>query len=522
MDSGKAVKSIAFIIIFSIGTKLLGFLREILIASKFGAGNDADTFFIAVAAVNILAIGLKRTISTTLIPVLSIAGEKEGSIGKAKHVNNMVNVFILAGTVVVVIGIIITPLLARVIAVGFTGDQHDLLVRLIRIGLPVIVFSCVVGVFRGYLQSESKFREFAFTDIPFNLTYILYLLFLSHIFGIEGLMVAGVIAVILQLLIQVPGIKSIGYKYKSKVDIGDSYIKHMFSLMPPVLIMTAMNDINKIVDRSLASTLVEGSVSALSYGHRLESMIMGIFITSITTVVFPIMSKEAARDNIDGLKTILKTGVNTITLITVPATVGMIVLSRPIVEIAFMRGAFDQTAAEMTIGALIFYSIGILGLSIRTILSRVYYSIHDTRTPMLNSFISVALNIVFNLVLIRYLGHMGLALGTSLAATITTIIMLFDLNKKLGKLDYRSMVSCLLKSFASSAIMGLAAYIAFNFIGVRLSSNFYMQVISLFLTISIGIVVYLLLIKQLKVEEFNWLYKSVVRKVRREITSRKD
>lgn len=521
-DSRKTVNSVVYIIFFSIGAKILGFLREILIASKFGAGFETDTFFIALSIVSLGAMGLKRAISTTLIPILSVVAEKEGKSGKCKHVSNVLNIFMLISALMVIIGILLAPQIASLVAIGFKGSQQDFLVKLIRIGLPAIIFSCMVGIFRGFLQSESKFKEYAVSNLPFNLTYIFYLIVLSGYFGIEGLMVASVIAIVFQVFIQIPGLIKSGYRYSKGILLNDIYVGKMIELMPPVIVMTVMSDINVVIDKTLASTLAAGSVSALNYGNKLESLIIGVFISSITTVIYPIMSKEAARDNIKGLKIELRKGFNSIILITVPATVALIILAEPIVVLAFKRGAFDFKAVQLTIGALVFYSLGIVGLSTRTLLSRVYYSIQDTKSPMINSLISVVLNIAFNLILIRPMGHMGLALGTSLAATITTIYMLFDLNKKVGSLDIASYLKCFVKSASASLIMGVLIYSIFKILNSVTSGTWFTDFLILSTTGLVGLIVYLSLIHMLKVEEFNWLYKSVVQKIKVKISIRKN
>ena len=169
----------------------------------------------------------------------------------------------------------------------------------------------------------------------------------------------------------------------------------------PVLLGSAVRQINGVVDKTLASELIEGSISALTYAQRINDMVIAVFVMAITTVVFPMLSQAFSQGDDNQLKKILNQGVNIILLVTVPATIGMILLAEPIVRIFFERNAFDAQATFMTSGALVFYSIGLVGSSLRLMLNKVFYSFHDTKTPMINGAMAVMLNIVLNLLFIR-------------------------------------------------------------------------------------------------------------------------
>ena len=201
--SEKAAKSVAIIVIFTLASKLLGFFREILIAAKFGSGTETDTFFVALAATNLLSSLLNTSINTTMIPVLSEVEARKNKQEKNTHTNNILHIILVISLLIILLGQILAPSCIRVIAPGFEDEQFMLAVRLMRIGLLVMVFSGIVGVFRGYLQSELMFTESAASQFPFNFVYIFFLVFLSSLFGINGLMVASVLAVGSQTLIQI-------------------------------------------------------------------------------------------------------------------------------------------------------------------------------------------------------------------------------------------------------------------------------------------------------------------------------
>ena len=507
--SNRTAKSAIIIIILTLISKLLGFIREVLVAYRFGSGIETDTFFIALTATGLVVGFISNAISTTFIPILSEIESKEGKKAKIEHTNNMINIISMLSIILVLLGFLVAPLIVKLLAKGFEGEQFDLAVKLTRIGFPMILFSGIIGVFTGYLQSEQRFTAPAATGIPFNLIYIFFLLFLSSIFGIKGLMVAAVIAVASQFLIQLPAAKKTGYKYEFKFDLKDKYIKKVLLLSLPVLVGVAINDLNAIVDKTLASDLIAGSISALNYATRLNNLILGVFIGAITTVIFPLLSKESNDDNMIGMKEIMAKGINLLLIITVPATVGLIVLSTPIIQVAFERGEFDAIATQMTSPALKFYAVGLVAMAMRLLLTRVYYSLQDTKTPMINGAIAVAFNIVFNLILVKYMAHAGLALATSIAATITTLLLLYGLKKKIGSLGTKAYIITLLKTGFASIVMGILAYFIYHGLYGMLGVSKIYNLISLLVAVGIGAIVYGILCYVFRVDEVRDLVDKI-------------
>jgi len=503
-ESSRAAKSVSIMIVFGLASNMLGFIREMLIASKFGSGEETDAFFIALAATSLFTAVITQSLNTTMIPILSEIENNEGIIGKKNHTNNLLNIIILISIIIVFLGLIFSPNIIKLLAYGFEGGQLDLAVTMFRIGMPVVIFSGVVGIYRGYLQSESMFIESSVSQLPFNFTYIFFLIFLSSMFGIRGLMVTSVLAVCSQIFIQIPGVRKTGYRYSLKVNFKDPYIKKIMFLVMPVLVSVAVNDLNKIIDKSLASTLLVGSISALNYSARLNRLVMVVFITAIATVLFPMLSKEAAKDSYDSFKILMRYGINIILIITIPTTIGILLLSEPIVKLIFERGAFDSTATYMTSQALIFYSLGLVGMALRTFMERAYYSLHDTKTPMMNGFITVGLNIVLNFILIGPMEYKGLALGTAIATTVTTGFLFYGLKRKIGPLGFTFISSCAMKSLSSAMVMGITILFIYNILIDRVSSSALIEGSILLITIGIGAIVYLTTLYLLKVDEIIW------------------
>lgn len=508
------VKSTFIIIIFSLVSKFLGLFREMLIASKFGSGIETDSFFVALTATGLITGFITTAIGTTFIPVLTEIEALEGKEGKVEHTNNMLNIILFISIFLVGIGFVGAPLIIRLLAKGFEGEQLRLTIKLARIGFPVLFFGSAVGIFTAFLQSENKFTATAAIGLPLNLVYIVFLLVFSAKFGVIGLMIAAVLAVLSQLFIQIPSAIKSGYRYKLKLDFKDEYVKSVLKLSLPVLIGVAINDLNAIVDRTLASDLAVGSISALNYANKLKGLILGVFITAIVTVIFPLLSKASSNENLDGMKKIMKKGIDLVLLITVPATIGLIIFATPITQLVFERGEFGSVATRMTSGALIFYSVGLIAMALQLLLTRVYYSIQDTKTPMINGAISVAFNIGLSLILVRYMDHLGLALATSIASSVASILLLWGLRKKIGSLGTKSYIKSVVKTGAASLIMGVISYTTYtSLLGLLGSSKLYIA-ISLGIAVAVALIVYGVLCYLFKVEEFIVLLDAAKKKLK--------
>lgn len=508
------VNAILMIMGFSVFSKVLGFIRELLIAANFGSGVETDAFFVAISAVTLFKVVITSSINTTLIPVLSEIEKNKGKKEKKKHTNLFLNITILLSIIFIVLGWLITPYVIKIIAFGFEGEQYNLTVKLMRIGLITILFSGIVTVYRSYLQSENLFTESALADVSFNLVYIFYLTFLTGIYGITGLMVASVLAVVSQLFIQIPSIRKTSIRYKLFFEFNNKYLKKIATLVPPVILTAAVLDLNTIIDRMLASTLEQGSISALNYGNRLLQLILGIFITAIITVLFPLISSEILRHEKNKAQKLIKSGINIILIISIPSTIGMIIFAEPLVRIVFERGEFDSKATTMTVTALVFYSIGLFGMSLKLFLDKIFYSLQDTRTPMVNSVITVLLNIVLSVILINFMQHSGLAFATSISITVSSTLMILLLKNRIKILKIRQIFISGIKVLIASLIMGLIVYNLYIKYVVNMSKNIYLELGLLILLIFISAVIYLAIIYLFRVYEIKWIYRLLIDKIR--------
>ena len=509
---GSVAKSAAMIAIFTLLSKALGFIREVLIASRYGSGMETDTYFVAMTATVIIVGTLGAALNTTLIPIFSEIGEKKGTKGQLKYLNNVLNLVFLATLILSILGFIFSPFIIKVLAKGFEGAQFDLAVKLNRVGLPIIIFLGFTHVLSGFLHSKQIFGPHAIMGFPYNAVFLIYLLFFSKNTNIAILMGVSVIAASTQFLIQVPAVRHLGYRYSLNVNLKDPYLKKAMILIIPVLLGSAVQQINVIIDKTLASDLVKGSISALTYSSRINDLIISVFVAAIATVVFPMLSSAFSRNEDQVVKDIFKQGVNIILIVTIPATVGIMLLAQPMVYLFFQRGAFDDLATTMTSGALVFYSIGLVGASLRLMLNKVFYSFQDTKTPMINGVIAVLLNVVLNFVFIGSMQHRGLALATSISTTISTLLLFLALRRKLGPLGTGNMLMTFLKTSFSALIMGAVVYLLYFKVGALLPDTKILQMIMLVFSVAVGAIIYFILCVLLKIKEIRVLIRGLVRR----------
>lgn len=284
----------------------------------------------------------------------------------------------------------------------------------------------------------------------------------------------------------------------------------MMLLAIPVIIGVSADQINILVDRTVASQITEGGISALTYAHRIVFFIQAIFVLAVVKVMFPKISKLAVRKNMVELKEVVGKIITTVSLIVIPAAVGMMVFAREITELLFGRGAFEERAITMTTGMLFFYALGLLGFGLREVLSKVFYSLEDSKTPMINAFGAMFLNVGLNLTLSRIMGLNGLALATSIAAIVSTVLLYISLVRKIGSLDSRRLSADLLKGILSALVMGLAArgiyILAFSAFG---------EIPALLAGVLSGVIVYVLMLWILQLSDLPYYKQRLMALARR-------
>lgn len=493
--------------IITIISKVTGFLRDITLSFFYGASSISDAYIVSITITSVLFSLIIAGISTAYIPMYKKIEYDVSRLAAIKFTNNLINIVLIITTTIIVIGLVFSNLLVKVFALGFDGDTLNTAVLFTQIGMVGIFFTSLTQLLVGYLQLNGRFAIPAMIGFPFNLIIILSI-YVSAKTDIIVLAIGSVLAALFQLIFLFPSLYKIRYRYSSTVHFKDPYIKKMSMIVFPIMIGISIDQINLMVDKTLASTIVEGGISALTYASRLNDFVQGIFVLSFVTVMFPVISNMAAEKNVVDFKKSISGVVSSVILIVVPASVGIMILSKPIIKLLFGHGNFDEQAIHMTSQALFYYCIGMIGYAIREVLNRTFYSLQDSKTPMFNASLAVVLNIVLNIILSSFMGLKGLALATSISALFCSFLLGVNLRKKIGPFGIKDNVITFLKVICASSVMGIVVYVVE--VHTLTSWNPWLK---MFVVILAGGLAYFLFITLLKVRESKLLIQFIRRKI---------
>lgn len=495
--------------IITLISKIIGFARDVILSYYYGASNISDAYLISLTIPSVIFGLIGTGIVTAYIPMQSRVVEESGDKAGSDFTSNFLNIVLILVLLFFLVALFFTESLVKLFAIGFTDQTFILAVNFTRISLVGMFFASLVSIFGGYLQIKGNYIIPALVGIPLN-----FIVIISIIMSSKGnyiiLALGTLLATASQFVLMLPFIKKAKFNYKLFINIKDHRIIKTLHISVPVILGTSVNQINVLVDRTIASSLAVGGISALNYANKLNLFIQGLFVTSIITVIYPVISSYASKYNFEGIKKSLIDSVIIITIFVMPITVGAMVFSTEIVSILFGRGAFDLTATSMTSSALFFYAFGMLGFGLREVLSRGFYSLQDTKTPMFNAAIGMVINILLNIIFSRIFGVGGLALATSISAIFTTALLFFTLQKKIGAFGSKYMSIVFLKILTASIIMGIIAKTSNYTILNWLSPN-----LSLVLSIIIGVIVYFVLILMMKIQNVEVIFTLIKHKLLR-------
>lgn len=510
----KVVKYAASLMVVTILAKVIGFAREQVLSFAYGASMYTDIYVMAMNIPNVIFAAIGAALSTTFIPIYCDISENKGEKESIRFTNNILTIVFILCVIIAMLGLIFTRPLLKVFAFGFSGETLSIAMDFTRILLISIVFIGIANVLTSYLQVKNNFTIPGLISLPQNIIVIIAII-ISIKQGPYAMVWGTLIGMSMQVLFQLPFAYKEGYRIKPRLNLKDENLKKMLILTGPVLVGVAVHQVNTMIDRSIASTLVEGSISALNFADRLNSFVLALFITSIAAVIYPMLSKLSTSKNNEVFKEYIVKSSNSIILLVMPVAVGAIILATPIVRLLFERGAFDESATQMTSIALAMYSVGLVAYGLRDITNKVFYSLQDTKTPMIYGAVAMGLNIVFNIILSQFMGHAGLALGTSLSAIICTILLYINLGKKIGNFGQAKIIKTSLKALIAAIIMGVITKYTYGYIDSILGVSLINNIISLGSSILIGAIVYTAIIIILKVDEVNMIKDMINQKLKR-------
>ena len=462
-------------------SRILGLLREVIFASLFGASRNMDAFLTAFRAPNMLRdLFAEGALSTAFVTTFSrrIATEGDASAWRlASKVATLTLVFMSALTV---LGIIGAPVLIQILAPGFPPEKAALTIQLTRIMFPFILLVSLAALVMGMLNAKNVFGVPAMASSFFNLGSIIGGVTLCYWLdpqadwrhphfgerGLMGLAIATLIGGLLQLLVQLPSLGRVGFRFRPDFNWRDPGVRTILALMGPATIAASAVQVNVAVNSGFASALGDGPMTWLNIAFRLMQLPLGIFGVAIATVTLPLVSRSAALGNKTEFRGALAHAMRLVMLLTIPSAIGLVILAEPIIGLIYQHGRFTADATVHTAEALRFYAIGLVGYSAVKVLAPAFYALDKRNLPMLVSLGSIAVNFCLNWFFTFHLqlGHRGLALSTSLVA-ITNFLFLYVLMRRLsGRLETGLMIRTLAKLLIAGALLAAICLLAQHFI----------------------------------------------------------
>jgi putative peptidoglycan lipid II flippase len=532
------------------GSRILGLVREQVMAAYFGAGFVYDAFLISFRIPNIMRdLFAEGALSVAFVKTFTdyqIKRSEEEAWRLASMVMNLLAI-VLSG--IVVLGIIFSPQIVALTTENFSPEKAQLATTLTRIMFPFLLMVALAAVAMGVLNSKGRFGIPASASTLFNVGSIIGGLACAYWlsgggwskpanvndvpdasaqWAIIGMAIGTLIGGALQFLIQVPSLLRVGFRFRPWVSFTDPGVRQVMRLMGPAIIGTAAVQINVLVNTFYASG-IDGGPSWLGYSFRLMQFPIGVFGVAIGTATLPAISRFAAKNDITSFRSTLSSSLGLVFLLTIPSACGLIFLGRPIISLIYQRGAFTATDTEMVAWALAGYSVGLVGYAAIKILSPAFYALDDARTPMIISLASIVVNAVasyiFRGIFSNYyvtdatpngLGHVGLAISTSCVALVNFLALVILLRRKIKRLEGRRIVSSFIRIAIASAALSVVSYFTYVWLVRMLGERgFAARVIETFVPIAIGGVVFFIAARLLKVKELDGAVNALLGRFRR-------
>ena len=421
------LKSTAVVSVMTLVSRVSGLIRDVVMANILGSGGVADAFFVAFRIPNFLRrIFGEGAFSQAFIPVFSELTETNTQEAK-RFVNATAGVLALITLVLSILGVIFAPFLVSLYAYGYVEkpEQFNATVDALRVMFPYLFCVSLVAMSAGILNTRNRFAVPAVTPVLLNLCMILAMWFIVPLMNnaAKALAIGVMLAGGIQLLFQVPSLRKEGYLPTFKIDSKNKHTRRVFKLMLPAVFSVSVAQVNMFVNTVLASFLVTGSVSWLYYSDRLMEFPVGVFGIALATVVLPSLSKEHASGSPEHFSKMLDWALRWVIVISLPATFALYVLAVPLLTTIFQYNAFTINDVLMSGMALQAFAMGVCGFIFVKVLAPGFFARQDTKTPMKVAVISVAINVVLSVVLVKYFQHVGLALSVSIAAWANAVLL---------------------------------------------------------------------------------------------------
>ena len=440
-----------------IASKAVGFIREMVAAHYFGTQPEYDAYVAAYALFYIPVLLLNSCITSTLVPMYTEARARRGLERADRFASNAINILALIALGVTVLMLLLAGPLVRIVYSGYEPWKVDLTAELVRIMVLTLAFNITSISLASLLNAQEKYIAAQITGFPLSLAIISAAALFAGTHGVRALAWGVFAANILQTLVLVPFMRG-WFHYRLIVDFRDRRFRHLMALAGPAVLSMAVSELNHMVDQWRASYGNPGDVSALSYGYKVITLLTGVVIVPLTTIMFSRMSRMVAEDNRRGILEIVRRSTVTIAMVMTPIIAICAVGNQDVIKALYLGGQFDLSSAAVTAGVFLFYVIGVLGFGLRDLLNRTFHAMQDTRTTMYVSAGIVVANVILNSIFHALMGVRGLALATTISGTGGMLVLFSLLRRRMRRLGMKRIVPDMAKIFLASGLTALVAW----------------------------------------------------------------
>ncbi|MGD0152844.1 MAG: murein biosynthesis integral membrane protein MurJ [Thermacetogeniaceae bacterium] len=508
---GRLARAALLLTAATITSRLMGYVRDAMLYAQFGQNRYTDIYQAAFKVPDFFyALLVGGALSSAFIPVFGgyLANKQEDEAWYAA--SSLFNLIFLLLVIVISLGMIFAPHLVFILVPGFDASGIALTAHLTRIMFVQTLFMGLAGIMIGVLNSYKRFTGNALSIMLYNVPVLLIGLYLFHrpallndpARAISYYSVGVVAGAVISVMIQFPSLLHIGLRYHPVMDLRHPGVKQFSKLVFPVLISQSVAYFNTFVTMNLASGLPGGQLAASSLALRIMQIPLGLFAQAIGIATFPTMTEQAAQGRMDDFRRTVSLTLRTTNFLTFPAAAGLVALGFPITRLFFQFGKFTTQNAALTSVALFYYAFGIIGYSAEIALSRAFYAIKDTVTPVRITIGMIVLNIVLSVLLVKPMGLGGLALAYSTAGLVEMVALLLILRIRIGRIDGMRILSSGIGSLGASLVMGLACYLTALKLQALLGvASKLSQLLAVSGSIAVGILVYFCIAYLLRMEE---------------------
>ena len=534
-QSERVVRSAGVVSVAVFMSRITGLLRESVMAKLFGASLVYDAYMLGFRIPNLTRdLFAEGALSSAFVPTFSEYLSQRSKEEAARLVNLVATALIIVVGAVCAAGMIFAPVLVHLLAPGFAAvpGKFELAVRMTRIMFPFLLLVALAAQAMGVLNACNKFGVPALASTFFNIGSVGFGVVLGvwlgpylHLTGIEGMAIGVVLGGALQLIWQLPSLHRLGFRFHAALDWSDPGLRRISKLMIPAILGNAAVQINVMVNTNFASSIsdpirgLNGPVSWLSYAFRFMQLPLGLFGVAMASATLPSIARSVARGEMDEFRRTLSNSLGTVFLLTIPSSVGLVVLGKSIIGAIYQGRSFQLYDTEQTAVALSYYAIGLMGYAALKVLSPAFYALDDARTPMLVSLGSILVNYAAASTMIKFAGlrHAGLALSTSAVALFGFLVLFAVLRKRIGGIYGRDLATQIGKVTLASAVMGAVIFATSHGMARWLGVSQFARLADLAVSLPVGLAVYYAACRALGLSDIDGVIRAFAGPIQRRL-----